>query len=146
MKIICQNKKASFEYFILDKYEAGIKLKGTEIKSIRLGHISINDSYVEIKDNKVFIRNMFIGKYEYGNLFNHDELRVRELLLNKSEIRKLANKVKLEGLTIIPLKAYFKESLVKIEIGLAKGKKLYDKRETLKKKDEERKAAKYMKY
>ena len=146
MKIICNNKKASFEYFILDKYEAGIKLKGTEIKSIRAGKVSINDAYVVIKDNKVYILNMFIGKYDFGNIFNHDELRTRELLLNKSEIRKLANKVKLEGLTIVALKAYFKESLVKIEIGLAKGKKNYDKREVIKERDEKRRAAREDKY
>lgn len=146
MKIICNNKKASYEYFILDTYEAGIKLKGTEIKSIREGKISINDAYVIIKDNKVYILNMFIGKYDYGNIFNHDELRTRELLLNKSEIRKLANKVKLEGLTIVALKAYFKESLVKIEIGLAKGKKNYDKREVIKERDANRKEMKNFKY
>ncbi len=146
MKIICNNKKANYEYFILDKYEAGIKLKGTEIKSIRAGKISINDAYIGIKDNKVYIYNMFIGKYEYGNIFNHDELRDRELLLNKNEIRKLANKIKLEGLTIIPLKAYFKDALVKIEIGLAKGKKLYDKRETIKERDVLRRETKNYKY
>ena len=146
MKIICNNKKASYEYFILDTYEAGIKLKGTEIKSIREGKISINDAYVIIKDNKVYILNIFIGKYDHGNIFNHDELRTRELLLNKSEIRKLANKVKLEGLTIVALKAYFKESLVKIEIGLAKGKKNYDKREVIKERDANRKEMKNFKY
>ena len=146
MKIICNHKKASYEYFILDTYEAGIKLKGTEIKSIREGKISINDAYVIIKDNKVYILNMFIGKYDHGNIFNHDELRTRELLLNKSEIRKLANKVKLEGLTIVALKAYFKESLVKIEIGLAKGKKNYDKREVIKERDANRKEMKNFKY
>lgn len=142
-RIICSNKKANYEYFILDKYEAGIKLKGTEIKSIRAGKISINEAYVEIKKGKVFINNMFIGKYDFGNIFNHDELREKELLLNKSEIRKLANKVKLEGLTIIPTKTYFKGSLVKVEIALAKGKKNYDKREAIKERDAKRKEEKY---
>ncbi len=143
-KIICSNKKANYEYFILDKYEAGIKLKGTEIKSIRAGKVSINEAYVEVKKGKVFIINMFIGKYDFGNIFNHEELRDKELLLNKSEIRKLANKIKLEGLTIVPTKAYFKGSLVKIEIALAKGKKNYDKRETIKERDEKRRQNKFV--
>ncbi len=135
MKIICTNKKASYEYFILDKYEAGIKLEGTEIKSIRAGKCNINDAYVIIKDNKPYILNMFIGKYDFGNIFNHDELRTRELLLHKNETLKLSSKIKLEGLTLVALKAYFEGSLVKIEIGLCKGKKLQDKRETIKERD-----------
>ena len=145
MKIAATNRKATFEYFILDKYEAGIKLTGTEIKSVRLGQININDAYVIIRNNKVEIINMFIAKYEKGNIFNHEERRTRELLLHKKEIYKLATKIKLEGLTLVPLKAYFKESLLKIEIGLCKGKKLYDKRQSLKEETEKRKAQKALK-
>ncbi len=145
MKIVATNRKATFEYFILDKYEAGIKLTGTEIKSVRLGQININDAYVIIRNNKVEIINMFIAKYEKGNIFNHEERRTRELLLHKKEIYKLATKIKLEGLTLVPLKAYFKESLLKIEIGLCKGKKLYDKRQSLKEETEKRKAQKALK-
>ena len=142
MKIICTNKKASFEYFLLDKFEAGIKLKGTEIKSIREGKCNINDAYVIIKNGKVYILNMHIAKYDNGNIFNHDELRTRELLMHKHECIKLSNKIKLEGLTLIATKAYFEGSLVKIEVCLAKGKKLTDKRETIKKRDQERSMAK----
>lgn len=145
MKIICTNKKASYEYFILDKYEAGIKLEGTEIKSIRAGKCNINDAYVIIKDNKPYILNMFIGKYDFGNIFNHDELRTRELLLHKNETLKLASKIKLEGLTLVALKAYFDGSLVKIEIGLCKGKKTEDKRETIKERDSIRNIRKELK-
>jgi len=135
MKIICTNKKATFEYFILDKFEAGIKLKGTEIKSIRAGKCNINDAYVIIKNGKVYILNMNIAKYDNGNIFNHEELRTRELLLHKHEINKLVSKVKLDGLTIVALRAYFKDALVKIEIGLAKGKKTEDKRQSIKERD-----------
>ena len=112
MKVICTNKKATFEYFILDKFEAGIKLKGTEIKSIRAGKCNINDAYVIIKNGKVYILNMNIAKYDNGNIFNHEELRTRELLLHKHEINKLVSKVKLDGLTIVALRAYFKDALV----------------------------------
>ena len=135
VKIICTNKKASFEYFLLDKFEAGIKLKGTEIKSIRQGKCNINDAYVIMKNNRPYILNMFIAKYDHGNIFNHDELRTRELLLNKRECDKLVSKIKLDGLTLVATKAYFKDSLVKIEIALARGKKLQDKRETIKERD-----------
>ncbi len=138
MKIICTNKKASFEYFILDKFEAGIKLKGTEIKSIREGKCNINDAYVIIKNGKPYILNMHIAKYDNGNIFNHDELRTRELLLNKHEINKLVTKVKLDGLTLVATKAYFKDALVKIEIALAKGKKTEDKRQSIKERDTNR--------
>ncbi|MBQ9124204.1 MAG: SsrA-binding protein SmpB [Acholeplasmatales bacterium] len=138
MKIICSNKKATHEYFILEKYEAGIKLKGTEIKSIREGKCNINDAYVILRNNRPYILNMFISKYEQGNIFNHDELRSRELLLHKHECDKLASKIKLEGLTLVALKAYFVGSLVKIEIALCKGKKLQDKREDLKQRDAKR--------
>ena len=112
MVIVAENRKASHEYFILDKYEAGIKLTGTEIKSIRAHKVNINDSYVIIKDMKVWAINMNIAKYDNGNIFNHDETRARELLLHKHEILKLFNKVKLEGCTIVPLKLYFKEALL----------------------------------
>lgn len=135
MKVICENRKARHEYFVLDTYEAGIKLTGTEIKSIRANKININDSYVIIKDMKVWAINMNIAKYDNGNIFNHDETRARELLLHKHEILKLFNKVKLEGCTIVPLKMYFKDALCKIEIALCKGKNLHDKREDLKKRD-----------
>ena len=135
MKVICTNKKATFEYFILEKYEAGIKLMGTEIKSIRNGHCNINDAYVIMKNNRPWIVNMFIAKYEFGNIFNHDELRSRELLLHKKECIKLAARIKQEGLTLVALRCYFEGSLVKVEIGLAKGKKLQDKREAIKEKD-----------
>ena len=135
MKVICTNKRATFEYFILEKYEAGIKLMGTEIKSIRNGHCNINDAYVIMKNNRPWIMNMFIAKYEFGNIFNHDELRSRELLLHKKECIKLAARIKQEGLTLVALRCYFEGSLVKVEIGLAKGKKLQDKREAIKEKD-----------
>ena len=135
MKVICTNKRATFEYFILEKYEAGIKLKGTEIKAIREGHCNINDAYVIMKNNRPWIVNMFIAKYEFGNIFNHDELRSRELLLHKKECIKLVARIKQEGLTLVALRCYFEGSLVKVEIGLAKGKKLQDKREAIKEKD-----------
>ena len=138
MKVICTNKRATFEYFILEKYEAGIKLKGTEIKAIREGHCNINDAYVIMKNNRPWIVNMFIAKYEFGNIFNHDELRSRELLLHKKECIKLAARIKQEGLTLVALRCYFEGSLVKVEIGLAKGKKLQDKREAIKERDSKR--------
>ena len=145
MKTICTNKRASFEYFILDKFEAGIKLKGTEIKSIREGKCNINDAYVIIKNGKIYILNMNIAKYEKGNIFNHDELRTRELLLHKHEITKLASKIKLDGLTIVATKAYFKDALVKLEIALAKGKKTEDKRQSIKERDSNRDIQKELK-
>ena len=145
MKVICTNKKATFEYFILDTFEAGIKLKGTEIKSIRQGHCNINYAYFVMKNNRPVILNMFIAKYEQGNIFNHEELRSRELLLNKHECNKLVSKIKLDGLTLVATKAYFKGSLVKIEIALARGKKLHDKRETIKERDTNRNLEKMMK-
>ncbi len=138
MKIICTNKKANFEYFILERYEAGIKLKGTEIKSIREGKCNINDAYIIMKNNRPYLLNMHISKYDHGNIFNHEETRTRELLLHKHEAIKLANKIKLDGLTLVALRAYFEGSLVKIEIGLARGKKLEDKREAIKERDSKR--------
>ena len=146
MKIICSNKKASFEYFILDTFEAGIKLKGTEIKSIRAGKCSINDAYVIIRNNKPYILNMDIAKYDNGNIFNHDETRSRELLLHKHEVEKLASKVKLDGLALVATKAYFQGSLVKIEVALGRGKKLHDKREVIKERENKRNIQKELKY
>ena len=146
MKIICSNKKASFEYFILDTFEAGIKLKGTEIKSIRAGKCSINDAYVIIRNNKPYILNMNIAKYDNGNIFNHDETRSRELLLHKHEVEKLASKVKLDGLALVATKAYFQGSLVKIEVALGRGKRLHDKREVIKERENKRNIQKELKY
>ena len=142
MKIICNNKKVTFEYFILDTFEACIKLSGTEIKSIRAGKCNINDAYVIIRNGKVYLLNMHIAKYENGNIFNHDELRTRELLLHKHQINKLQQKVKLDGLTLVATKAYFKNALVKIEIALAKGKNKADKRESIKERDTNREISK----
>ena len=132
------NRKAKFNYFIIDEIEAGIVLNGTEIKSIRKGKINIEDAYARIKNDEVYLTNMFIAKYEEANRFNHDERRERKLLLHKSEIRKLSKKIKLENYTLIPLKLYFKKSHAKILLGLCKGKKLYDKRQTIKNRDLER--------
>lgn len=135
MKIITQNKRASFDYFLSDTYEAGIKLTGTEVKSIRLGKTNINDSYVIIRNERVYIINMFIAKYEMGNIFNHDERRERELLLHKKEIHKIMGRCKQDGYTLIPTKVYMKDALVKISFSLGKGKKLYDKRDDMRKRD-----------
>lgn len=146
MKVICSNKKASFEYFILEKYEAGIKLTGTEVKSIRAGKCSINDAYVIIKNTRPYILNMHIAKYDNGNIFNHNETRTRELLLHKHESEKLASKVKLEGLTLVATKLYFSGSLVKVEVALCRGKKLNDKREAIKEEESKRNIAKELKY
>ena len=132
------NRKARFNYFIIDEIEVGIELKGTEIKSIRNGKASIEDAYARIKNGGVFLTNMFIAKYEEGNRFNHDERRERKLLLHKSEIIKLSKKLELDNYTLVPLKLYFKKNHAKISLGLCKGKKLYDKRETIKKRDLER--------
>lgn len=134
IKIIARNKKANHEYFILETYEAGIVLCGTEIKSIRNIKVSIQDAYCDIKKQEIFIENMHIAVYEKGNIFNHQEKRERKLLLHKKEIIKLASKVQLEGLTIIPLEVYIQKGLCKIKIGLCKGKKLFDKRNDLKEK------------
>lgn len=145
MKVVCSNKKANFEYFILEKFEAGIKLTGTEIKSIRAGKCNMNDAYVILRNNRPYLVNMHISKYENGNIFNHDEDRTRELLLHKNEAVKLATKVKLEGLSIVALRAYFVDALLKVEIALCRGKKLSDKRETLKEKDSKRSIEKALK-
>ena len=139
MKIIASNKKAYHEYFIHDTYEAGLVLTGTEIKSIRDSKANINDAYISIKNNEAFIIGMHIAKYSMGNIFNHKETRDRKLLLHKREILKISQKIQLKGLTVIPLKLYIEKGLAKLEIGVAEGKKLYDKREDLKKKEQIRK-------
>ena len=139
-KMIANNKKAYHDYFILDTYEAGIALAGTEVKSLRMGKCSIKESFIRIEDGEVFIYGMHISPYEKGNIFNKDPLRVRKLLLHKSKINKLIGKTKEKGMAIVPLKVYFGKSLVKVEIGLAKGKKLYDKRDDIAKKDQKREA------
>jgi SsrA-binding protein len=133
-----KNRKAYFDYFILKEIECGIVLSGTEIKSIRKGSVNLKDTYARIKNDEVFVINMFIGRYEEGNQFNHDESRQRKLLLHKKEITKLNQEIKEQGLTLVPLKLYFKDNHAKLLIGLCKGKKLYDKRETIKKRDLER--------
>ena len=132
-----KNKKAYFDYEILEELEAGIVLKGTEIKSIRNGKANLKDSYAIIKNNEIFILNMHISPYEQGNIFNHEETRTRKLLLHKKEILKLIGLTSQKGYTLVPISIYFKRSLVKLELGIGKGKKLYDKREDLKKKDQE---------
>ena len=139
-KMVANNKKAYHDYFILDKIETGIALHGTEVKSLRMGKCSIKESFIRIEDGEVFIYGMHISPYEKGNIFNKDPLRVRKLLLHKSEINKLIGKTKEQGMAIVPLKVYFSKSLVKVEIGLAKGKKLYDKRDDIAKKDQKREA------
>ncbi len=136
------NRKAKFDYFIEDTFEAGIVLKGTEIKSIREGKCNLKDSYAIIKNNEVFLLNTHISQYEKGNIFNHEETRTRKLLLHKKEIIKLASKVNIEGFTLVPIKLYFKGGKAKILIGVAKGKKEYDKRDTIKKRDMEREVRK----
>ena len=130
-----KNKKAYFDYYIEKEYEAGIELKGTEIKSIRNGSANLKDSYARIKNNEVFVINMFISKYEFGNIFNHDETRTRKLLFHKKEIYKIRDFLEKDGLTLVPLKLYFKDNYAKILIGVATGKKNYDKREAMKKRD-----------
>lgn len=140
IKLVANNKKAYHDYFILEKYEAGISLAGTEVKSIRMGKCSIKEAYVEIKDGEMNIVGMHISPYEKGNIFNKDPLRTRKLLLHKSEIRKLGQKIREKGFTLMPLQVYLKGSLVKVEVGLAKGKKLYDKRDDIAKKDMQREA------
>ncbi len=139
-KLIANNKKAYHDYFIDEKYEAGIELKGTEVKSLRMGKCSVKESFITIKGGEVFIHHMHISPYEKGNIFNRDPLRTRKLLLHKSEIRKLDSQVQAKGYTIMPLKVYLKGSLVKMEIGLARGKKMYDKRQDIAKKDARREA------
>ena len=133
-----KNKKAYFDYFVENEIEAGIELKGTEIKSIRKGSVDLKDSFVVIKNNEANVINLYIAKYEEGNIFNHDERRTRKLLLHKKEIKKLKDEIAVNGKTIVPLKLYITRGKVKLLIGVCKGKKLYDKRETIKKRDIER--------
>ena len=145
VKLIANNKKAYFDYFIEDKYEAGIELFGTEVKSLRMGKCSIKESFIRIERGEVYVYGMHISPYEKGNIFNKDPLRIRKLLLHKREIMKLSGEIAQKGYTLVPLAVYLKGSLVKVEIGLARGKKLYDKRETLAKKDQRREAEKEFK-
>ena len=140
IKLIANNKKAYHDYFIDDKWEAGIELFGTEVKSIRMGKCSIKESFIRVEDGEMYIYGMHISPYEKGNIFNKDPLRVRKLLLHKKEILKISGKMKEQGITVVPLQVYFSGSLVKMEIGLAKGKKLYDKRDDIAKKDQKREA------
>lgn len=137
-KLVANNKKAYHDFFIEDKYEAGIELFGTEVKSIRMGKCSIKESFIRIHKGEMYIYGMHINPYEKGNIFNKDPLRDRKLLLHKSEITKLGAKIAEKGYTLVPLQVYFKGSLVKVEVGLAKGKKLYDKRDDIAKKDQRR--------
>ena len=138
IKLIANNKKAFHDYFIEDTYEAGIALAGTEVKSLRMGKCSVKESFVRIQNGEVYIYGMNISPYEKGNIFNKDPLRPRKLLMHKAEINKLAGKIAEKGFTLVPLQVYFKGSLVKVEIGLARGKKLYDKRADIAKKDQRR--------
>lgn len=140
VKLIASNKKAYHDYFIEGTYEAGISLHGTEVKSLRMGKCSIKESFLRVENGEVFIYGMHISPYEKGNIFNKDPLRVRKLLLHRYEINKLTGKMAEKGYTLVPLKVYFKGSLVKVEIGIAKGKKLYDKRQDIMKKDQRREA------
>ena len=140
-KLIANNKKAYHDFFIDETYECGIALHGTEVKSMRMGKCSIKEAFVRIEDGEVFVYGMHVSPYEKGNIFNKDPLRVKKLMLHKAEINKLIGKTKEKGMAIVPLKVYFKGSLVKVEIGLAKGKKLYDKRQDIAKKDQQREAS-----
>jgi len=140
------NREAKFNYFILEEYECGISLVGTELKSLRNGKANIKDSYATIRNNELYLLNMHISAYKEGNIFNHEERRTRKLLMHKHEIIKIANRLIQEGLTLVPLKVYFKKNKVKILLGLCKGKKLYDKRETIKQRDLQKEANKLHKY
>ena len=144
-KLIANNKKAYHDYFILEKYEAGLVLHGTEVKSLRMGKCSIKEAFIRVEDGEMYIYGMHISPYEKGNIFNKDPLRVKKLLLHKYEINKLLGKIKEKGYTLVPLQVYFKDGKVKVDIGLARGKKLYDKREAIAKKDQRREADKEFK-
>lgn len=144
-KTIAENRQARHEYFVLEALEAGIELIGTEVKSIRCGGVNLKDSWCEIKDGEIFVNGMHISPYEKGNIFNRDPRRVRRLLIHKSEIRRLFDKVRQEGLTLVPLKLYFKGSRVKMGLGLCKGKKLYDKRDDMAKRQSQRDIERAMK-
>ena len=145
MKLVANNKKAYHDYFIDEKYEAGLVLHGTEVKSLRLGKCSVKEAVVRIENSEVWIYGMHISPYEKGNIFNRDPLRPKKLLMHKDEIRKLTGKISEKGFTIVPLQVYFKDGRAKIEIGLARGKKLYDKRQDIAKKDQRREAEKEFK-
>lgn len=144
-KLIANNKKAYHDFFIDETYECGIALHGTEVKSMRMEKCSIKEAFVRIEDGEVFVYGMHVSPYEKGNIFNKDPLRVKKLLLHKYEINKLLGKIKEKGYTLVPLQVYFKDGKVKVEIGLARGKKLYDKREAIAKKDQRREAEKEFK-
>ena len=144
-KLIANNKKAYHDFFIDETYECGIALHGTEVKSMRMGKCSIKEAFVRIEDGEVFVYGVHVSPYEKGNIFNKDPLRVKKLLLHKYEINKLLGKIKEKGYTLVPLQVYFKDGKVKVEIGLARGKKLYDKREAIAKKDQRREAEKEFK-
>ena len=145
IKLIAKNKKAYHDYFIEATYEAGICLHGTEVKSLRMGKCSIKESFIRVEDGEVFVYNMHISPYEKGNIFNKDPLRIKKLMLHRYEINKIMGKMTEKGYTLVPTKVYFKGSLVKVEVGLAKGKKLYDKRQDIAKKDQRREAEKEFK-
>ena len=145
LKLVANNKKAYHDYFIEEKYEAGLVLHGTEVKSLRMGKCSIKEAFIRIENGEVFIYGMHISPYEKGNIFNKDPLRVRKLLLHKSQIQKLIGNSAEKGYTIVPLQVYFSNGRAKIEIGLAKGKKLYDKRQDIAKKDQKREAQRELK-
>jgi SsrA-binding protein len=144
-KLICNNKKAHHDYFIEEKFEAGIVLKGTEAKALRMGKANLNDSFALVKSGEAFLHNLHISPYDFGNRENHDPDRMRKLLLHKKEILRLFSKVREQGYSLVPLKLYFKNGMVKVEMGLAKGKKLYDKREVMKQKDMRRDVAQALK-
>lgn len=144
-KLICNNKKAFHEYFIEEKIEAGMVLQGTEVKSLRNGKANLNDAFAQVKNGEAFLNNLHISPYDFGNRENHDPDRMRKLLLHKKEITRLFGKIREQGYTLVPLRLYFKDGKVKTELGLAKGKKLYDKREDMKKKDMKRDVAQAMK-
>ena len=144
-KLVANNKKAYHDYFIEEKYEAGVALHGTEVKSLRLGKCSIKEAFIRIERGEVFVYGMHVSPYEKGNIFNKDPLRVKKLLLHRQEINKMAGKIAEKGYTLVPLQVYFKDGLAKVEIGLAKGKMLYDKRQDIAKKDQRREAEKEFK-
>lgn len=145
IKVLAQNKKAIHDYFIDEVYEAGIVLSGTEVKSVRMGKVNLKDSFARIENNEVFLYNMHISPYEKGNIFNKDPLRTRKLLLNRQEINKLTGYVTQKGYTLVPLRVYLKHGLVKVELAVARGKKLYDKREDIAKRDAKREIERHFK-
>ena len=145
MEIISKNKKARFNYEILERFEAGISLKGTEVKSIRSGNISLDESYAQIRDNEIFLLNLHVSPYEQGNRENHEPTRTRKLLLHRQEIKKLIGKIQQKGLTLLPISLYIKKGIIKVELALGRGKRLVDKREDLKKKSIEREIDRYVK-